>query len=105
MDKDIELNFKQVKDVIKDIKNTLNDIKETEEYSSTGNNTGTIILSGTKKYETIELPNGILYNIKSKETTTFKKDSMFKYINDNPKSTLIPNRSIVRFNNQKYENN
>ena len=48
--------------------------------------------ASTKKYETIELPNGILYNIKSKETTTFKKDSMFKYINDNPKSTLIPKK-------------
>ena len=46
----------------------------------------------TKEYKTIELPNGILYNIKSKENTTFKKDSMFKYINDNPKSTLIPKK-------------
>ena len=71
MDKDIELNFKQVKDVIKDIKNTLNDIKETEEYSSTGNNTGTIILSGTKKYETIKVYNDTI--ILPPEKVTLKR--------------------------------
>lgn len=38
----------------------------------------------------IELPTGILYDIRSNENTIFKKDSIFKYIHDNPKSTLIP---------------
>lgn len=38
----------------------------------------------------IELPTGILYDIRSNENTIFKKDSVFKYIHDNPKSMLIP---------------
>lgn len=71
MDKDIELNFKQVKDVIRDMKNTLNDIKEIEEYSSTGDNTGTIILSGTTKYETIKVYNDTI--ILPPEKVTLKR--------------------------------
>ena len=44
----------------------------------------------TDSKEKIELPTGILYDIRSNENTIFKKDSVFKYIHDNPKSTLIP---------------
>jgi hypothetical protein len=47
-----------------------------------------------KTLNKIELPTGILYDIKSKEKTPFKKNSMFKYINENQKSTLIPNEII-----------
>ena len=71
MDNDIKLNFKQVKDVIKDIKNDLDIIKEADGYSSTGNNTGTIILSGTKKYETIKVYGDTV--VSPPETVTLKK--------------------------------
>ena len=47
--------------------------------------------------EKIELPTGILYDIRSNENTMFKRDSIFKYIHDNPKSTSIPMKYIDNY--------
>ena len=55
MDNDVKLNFNQLKKAIRYIKDDIDEIKKTDGYSSTGNNTGTITLSGTKKFETIKI--------------------------------------------------
>lgn len=56
----------------------------------------------TDSKEKIELPTGILYDIRSNDNTIFKKDCVFKYIHDNPKSTSIPtnylNTYVTEFN-------
>lgn len=56
----------------------------------------------TTSKEKIELPTGILHDIRLNEKTIFKKDCVFKYIHDNPKSTSIPtnylNTYVTEFN-------
>lgn len=68
---------------------------ETIQSSSDESMSGDEILSDVVDIHTnSELPTGILFDITSTDKTTFKKDCMFKFIHDNPRSTSIPDKYL-----------